>query len=265
MNAGAFAGRPERRGAPRLPPRDILGVDVSPLAWDEAMGALARRIAERRFTKVGFLNAHIANVARSQDGFADVMSDFLVLPDGVGVDMAARLLHGDAFPANLNGTDFVPAFLKAQPGPLTVGLLGATRKNAQDAADALARMVPQHRIVLIHDGFFSAEEEPRVLARLAETRPDVLLVAMGVPRQEFWIASRLTGEHCTLAFAVGALLDFLGGAVPRAPGWVRRLRLEWLFRLLIEPARLWRRYLVGNPLFLARVLLQKFSRGAGKA
>lgn len=84
---------------------------------------------------------------------------------------------------------------------------------------------------------------------------------MGVPRQELWIARNLTEKHCTLPIAVGALLDFLSGAVPRAPGWMRRMRLEWLFRLIVEPGRLWRRYIVGNPLFLARVLRQKLVGG----
>ena len=75
-------------------------------------------------------------------------------------------------------------------------------------------------------------EEPAILERIEALRPDILLVAMGVPRQEFWIASNITPRHCTLPIAVGALLDFLSGAVPRAPLWMRRLRLEWLFRLV---------------------------------
>ena len=82
---------------------------------------------------------------------------------------------------------------------------------------------------------------------------------MGVPRQEFWIAKNITPRHCTLPMAVGALLDFLSGTVPRAPAWMRRLRLEWVVRLIIEPGRLWRRYILGNPAFLARVVRQKLS------
>jgi exopolysaccharide biosynthesis WecB/TagA/CpsF family protein len=187
------------------------------------------------------------------------MQDFLVLPDGVGVDMAAKLLYGEPFPSNLNGTDFVPHFIISTPEPIKVALLGATRRNAEAALKNLARLAPQHQVELIHDGFFSKEEEPAVLARIAEFRPDVLLVAMGVPRQELWIASKMTPAHCTLPIAVGALLDFLSGAVPRAPLWVRRWRLEWVFRLLVEPGRLWRRYIVGNPVFLFRVLRQKFA------
>ena len=84
-----------------------------------------------------------------------------------------------------------------------------------------------------------------------------MLVAMGVPRQELWISRHLTAGHCIMPIAVGALLDFMSGSVPRAPQWVRRWRLEWVFRLVIEPSRLWRRYIIGNPVFLARVVGQK--------
>jgi exopolysaccharide biosynthesis WecB/TagA/CpsF family protein len=236
---------------------DILGVSVARVGWDEAQGLLRVRIAARRFTKVGFLNAHNANVACADADFSDALSRFLVLPDGVGVDVAARLLYGSKFPANLNGTDFVPALLKSVEKPLKVGLLGATRRNADAAAAVLARIAPQHAFTVVHDGFFTVEQEPEILSGIAALRPDVLLVAMGVPRQEFWIDRNLTSRHCTLPIAVGALLDFLSGAVPRAPLWVRRLRMEWLYRLVQEPGRLWRRYIVGNPLFLTRVLKQK--------
>jgi exopolysaccharide biosynthesis WecB/TagA/CpsF family protein len=244
--------------------KTILGITVASLEWDEAIGLLKRMLAERRFTKVGFLNAHNANVASVDADFAEALDDFLILPDGVGVDMAAKLLYGSPFPANLNGTDFVPGLLKAVSQPLTVGLLGATRRNANGAAGKLAAIAPQHRYVVIHDGYFSPQEEPAVVETIRRLRPDVLLVAMGVPRQELWIARNLTDKHCTLPIAVGALLDFLSGAVPRAPAWVRRLRLEWLFRLIVEPGRLWRRYIVGNPLFLARVLRQKLAGGGDR-
>jgi exopolysaccharide biosynthesis WecB/TagA/CpsF family protein len=190
-----------------------------------------------------------------------------VLPDGVGVDIAARLLYGTPFPANLNGTDFVPAFLRASSRPLIVGLLGATRANAEAASRKLGLLTPQHRFVVIHDGYFSSAEEPGVIARIADLHPDILLVAMGVPRQEFWIARNIDQRHCTMPIGVGALLDFMSGSVPRAPVWMRRLRLEWVFRLMIEPGRLWRRYILGNPIFLWRVMRQKLSRakpGSGR-
>lgn len=240
--------------------KTILGIPVLAIRWNDAVGLLNRLIAERRFTKVSFLNAHNANLASTDPVFADALDDFLILPDGIGVDLAAKLLYGAPFPDNLNGTDFVPAFLQAATTPLTVGLLGATRVNAEAASAKLAALAVQHRFVVIHDGYFSPAEEAGIVDRIEELRPDVLLVAMGVPRQELWIARHIDARHCTLPIAVGALLDFLSGAVPRAPLWMRRLRLEWLFRLSVEPGRLWRRYVVGNPLFLLRVVRQKLSR-----
>jgi exopolysaccharide biosynthesis WecB/TagA/CpsF family protein len=233
-----------------LPQRDILGVQVVAIDRASAFDLLAQRISARRFTKVGFLNAFSANVANENDAFRAAMADFLVLPDGFGVDIASKALYGAQFPENLNGTDFVPALIQHLPGTLTIGLIGSVRDNVEAAADRLARMAPQHHFEVISDGFFDQAGEAGILARLKHTPVDILLVAMGVPRQEFWI-ERLSNCHTTLAIAVGALFDFLSGAVPRAPQWMRGARLEWLFRLIIEPRRLWARYIVGNPLFLA--------------
>lgn len=243
----------------RLPKMDILGIPVVAIGWQEALDVLSTCLREHRFTPMGFLNAHNANVARSDGEFARALDDFLVLPDGVGVDIAARWLHGRPFPANLNGTDFVPALIASHSRPLKVALLGATRENAGGAAEELAGIAPQHDYRVIHDGYFTPEQEADILVEIADYRPDILLVAMGVPRQELWIERNLTTAHCTMPIAVGALLDFLSGSVPRAPVLVRRLRLEWLFRLWVEPGRLWRRYILGNPVFLARVAGQKLA------
>ena len=246
-----------RRSRVRLPPREILGVTVAPLLWDEALGAIRRFVLQGVFTRVGFLNAHGSNLIEEDPAYAETLGKFLILPDGIGVDIASKLLHGSPFPCNLNGTDFVPALLRSIDRPLRVGLIGTKLENAEGAASALERLAPQHDYWVISDGFFSDKEEPAVLRRLAIVRPDILLVAMGMPRQEFWIAEKITPEHCTVPIAVGALLDFLSGTVPRAPAVFQKLRLEWLFRMLVEPRRLWRRYLLGNPVFLSRVLRRR--------
>ena len=248
------------RKQPALPvERSILGVDVMPMTQLEAIDFLGENIREGRFTKVAFLNAHVANLASTDEAFRRTLEAFVVFPDGIGVDIASSVLHGHPFPANLNGTDFVPAFIGSQTVPLRIGLIGATAANVQLAADHLRAFAPQHEIVMVQDGYFSKADEPAILSRLEEVRPDILLVEMGVPRQERWIAEHLTERHCTIALGVGALLDFMSGTIPRAPLRLRRLGLEWLFRLVVEPMRLWRRYVLGNPLFLMRVLGRKLS------
>jgi exopolysaccharide biosynthesis WecB/TagA/CpsF family protein len=238
-------------------PTTILGIPVAALSWTDAVQLLDRLVEEKRFTRISFLNAHNANIACEDTKFAQCLRGFLLLPDGIGVDIAAKLLHGAAFPSNLNGTDFIPGYFRETRHTLTVGLIGARRDNAEGAVQRFAAMSPRHRFVLIDDGYFAPDNEPEILDRIAQLRPDVLLVAMGVPRQELWICRSLTAAHCTLPIAVGALFDFMSGAVPRAPGLVRRLRSEWLFRLLVEPSRLWHRYVVGNPVFLWRVLRER--------
>lgn len=242
--------------------KTILGIPVASIGWDDAIKLLTRLLEENRFTKVSFLNAHNANIASTDEVFAKALDDFLILPDGIGVDLAATVLYGHAFPSNLNGTDFVPGLLQATKRPLTVGLLGASRRNAEAASETFAKLARQHRFVVIHDGYFKPSEESVILENIRALKPDILLVAMGVPRQELWIARHITAEHCTMPIAVGALLDFMSGAVPRAPKLLRQLRMEWVFRLMVEPSRLWRRYVLGNPMFLARVVRQKLGFGS---
>lgn len=235
--------------------RHILGVTVSALSQAEAIEAITDCVVTGRFTKVGFLNAHVANLVQADEAFRKTLEGFLILPDGVGVDIASKALFGERFPANLNGTDFVPQLLRGLPTKIKVGLVGAEQDNAEAAADRLKRLAPLHDYIVFSHGFFTPDMEPGIIESIATSRPDILLVAMGVPRQEFWI-DRLTEDHATVAMGVGALFDFLSGAVPRAPRWMRTLRLEWLFRLIVEPSRLWRRYILGNPLFILHLLRQ---------
>jgi UDP-N-acetyl-D-mannosaminuronic acid transferase (WecB/TagA/CpsF family) len=203
------------------PCRDIMGVAVTAATAAEMTAALDRRRGESVRTRLAFLNAHTSNLAAADPAFRAMLGDFVVLNDGVGIDIASRWLHGARFPENLNGTDFVPAYLQATARPARLFLLGA--------ADAVARQV-------------------------AASGADIVLVALGNPAQERFIAAHFETLGCDLAIGVGALFDFLAGRVRRAPGWLRRIRAEWVYRLWLEPGRLWRRYLLGNSQFLWRLL-----------
>lgn len=244
--------------------RDVLGTKVLSLRREEAIALLKEVVREGRFTRLAFLNAHNANVACEVPDFARALDHFLVLPDGIGVDIASRVLYGHAFAENLNGTDFVPDLLRAFERPITVALVGSRTEHGSLARDKLEAIAPNLRFVFINDGYFDAARQDLILEELRSIKPDILLVAMGVPRQEFWISENVTADHCTLAIGVGALFDFLSGQVPRAPLWMRRLRIEWVHRLVLEPGRMWRRYVLGNPLFLFRVLRQKLGSRGGR-
>lgn len=254
-----------RSPTPEMTHHVIGQVRIASIGSEEAIAAIEDAITGKGHLKLAFANAHVVNIAASDSRFAAALARCLVIPDGIGVDIAARLLHGAPFKANLNGTDFTPALLARLSRPVTVGLLGARPGVAERAAARLGELAPQHRYTVFGDGYFSDADEARLLGALADARPEVLLVAFGNPRQERWIAERLDGRHALVAAGVGALFDFLAGEVVRAPALVRRLRLEWAFRLAQEPGRLWRRYVLGNPAFLARVIAQKLSDQPGIA
>lgn len=238
--------------------RVVLGVPVTATDRVQAIQRMDAATGEAPVV-VAFLNAHVANLAARHSSFRDCLRGCLVLNDGVGVDLASRLLYGQRFAENLNGTDFTPAFLSSTRRHHRIFLLGARPDVVKRAARGLQAAFPQHLIVGTQHGYFQAAENDAIAGRIRASRADLVLVAMGNPRQELWIRQHLPATGAALAMCVGAYLDFMAGAMPRAPRWLRAIRAEWLFRLALEPRRLWRRYVLGNPLFLLRVLKQRWN------
>ncbi|HJW70373.1 MAG TPA: WecB/TagA/CpsF family glycosyltransferase [Candidatus Binatia bacterium] len=233
----------------------ILGVPFALLSFEQAAGCIETILHRPGPTMhVVLANAHTLNLATEDAGYRDVLAQAdIVLRDGVGVELAARLT-GARPGHNFVGTDFVPTLLRvlgARVEGVSVHLLGGRDGVALEAAHVLLRQIPGLRVVGVESGFGDLDG---AVPRIRAASPDVLLVALGNPLQEQWINRHRDELGTPVAIGVGALFDYLAGRVSRAPRWVLRLRSEWLFRLIIEPRRLWRRYVVGNPRFLVRVL-----------
>lgn len=218
---------------------------IEHLTVDEALYRIETALDGPESRRVAFCNAHAASTAFFDPAFRRALSQMLVFNDGVALDIASKLTTGMAFPDNLNGTDFVPRLLATSRRNLRIYLLGAKPDVVARAAAQLSSRYPGHRIVGYRHGYFAAAEEGAVVADIARSAPDVLLVAMGNPRQELFMDTHRDALNSRVVFGVGALFDFLSGAVPRAPGWVRAIRLEWLYRMCREPRRLIYRYTVG--------------------
>jgi len=230
----------------------VLGVPFWSLSFTEASRAVRELLGDGRAHQVVLANAQTVNLAYERPAYRRILTEAsLILRDGVGVELAA-LLYGRRLAYNFVGTDFVPALLGvlADMRP-RVFLYGAAPGVAAEAGRVLERRHPAVRIVGTAAGYGDGID---VLARVKQTAPDVILVALGNPRQEEWIATHLAELPPGVAIGVGALFDYLAGRVPRAPRWMLALRSEWVFRLAVEPGRLWRRYVLGNPKFLLRVL-----------
>lgn len=232
-----------------LPTRPILGLPVVDATTEQTVTALLSGAARSVF----FLNAHCANLRAGNRNYADALTRAdMVLPDGIGVELAARMTGG-GLTENLNGTDFTPALLtEAARRGMSVFLFGAQPDTAEKTACKLVATIPGLRIAGTLDGFEGAADPEAAIARINTSGADILLVAMGVPMQELWIDRHLPSLRPRLVLGVGALFDFLAGNVRRAPLAVRKAKLEWGWRLMQEPRRLAKRYLIGNGSFLAR-------------
>jgi alpha-1,3-mannosyltransferase len=236
--------------------RTILGVRFEPMNRAQAVRRIDNELDSGRRLRVAFANAHTLNLATRNAAFRyALLTRFLVLNDGVGIDIASRWKFGSNFPDNLNGTDFVPHFLGTTRHRLRIFLVGSQPKVVSEAARRFAVTWPRHRIVGTCDGFFRDEAQIEELCKkIREAEADVLLVGLGNPMQELWITKYGPTTGAKLQIGVGALFDFTSGEIPRAPMWMRRLRCEWTYRLAREPRRLFSRYVVGNVIFLGHAL-----------
>jgi exopolysaccharide biosynthesis WecB/TagA/CpsF family protein len=246
----------------QLRTHELFGLDVAVLTRKDAVSLLETRIRDNISVRLAFLNVNLANTAYEDIRFRNELRGFLMLNDGSGINLASRILYRQSFPENLNGTDFTPYFFDHCNTPLRVFLLGASPAVVKRAADYFTHRWPQHSTVGYQHGFFSKTEEEQIMDKIRAARPNLVLVAMGNGLQEHWV-EKLVPEVTISAWGVGALFDFLSGEVRRAPSWMRSLGIEWVYRLLQEPKRLWDRYLLGNPKFVVRVLRELRLRAQG--
>ncbi len=236
--------------------RRILDVSVTVSTKSEAVEELDRRFEESQNTLIAFANANCLNIAYTDPRVRAALGAAVVLNDGIGIDLASKLLFGAQFPENLNGTDFTPYYLQHSRHRLRIYLLGGKRGVAERAAKSISQRWPQHEVAGCHDGYFPRSDDQEIANDISASGANLVLVAMGNPDQELWLRTNFDATGCRLGFAVGALFDFIAGEAERAPAWVRTARLEWVYRLAHEPQRLWRRYVLGNPIFMLRILGQ---------
>jgi N-acetylglucosaminyldiphosphoundecaprenol N-acetyl-beta-D-mannosaminyltransferase len=189
----------------------------------------------------------------------------LVNADGQPVVWASRLV-GDPLPERVAGIDLmVRLCARAEERGYSVYLLGARREVLEEAVRRLRSRYPRLRIGGYRDGYFDDAESPAVCAAIRSARPDILFVGMSSPRKEYWIAEHRGELGVPFTMGVGGAFDIVAGVRRRAPVWMQRAGLEWLFRLLQEPRRLWRRYFVTIARFLTLVAREAVVRRRGRA
>jgi N-acetylglucosaminyldiphosphoundecaprenol N-acetyl-beta-D-mannosaminyltransferase len=241
---------------------DILGVPLSLLDEEQLLATVGRAITSDHHWRVLSGNVHSFNLAYGQRWLRDFFNEAeIVRLDGVGVRVGARIL-GHRTPSRMTWADFAwsLAGFAAMQG-YSLFLLGARPGIAQSAGATLTARFPNLQVVGTHHGYFDktpgSPENEAVIAQINAVKPNILIVGFGMPLQERWLMENWDRIEANVALTGGAVFDYVSGELRRAPRWMTDHGLEWLGRLIIEPRRLWKRYLIGNPLFLWRVLKQR--------
>lgn len=244
----------------------ILGIRIDNLTMAEASDRIVSLIRGGKANQVCFTNADCMNISVVNPTYkASVSAATLVLADGIGVRIAGAMLDQNVC-ENVNGTDMFPFLCAAlEKAGMSIYLLGGKPGIAEAAANWIIEHYPALRVAGHEHGYFSKAEEPGVIARVRESGADLMLLSLGAPRQDIWITEHLQELGTKVAIGVGGLLDFYSGRIPRAPIWMRELGMEWFYRFYQEPGRMWRRYFVGNGLFLYRVFREKLRNSAASA
>jgi N-acetylglucosaminyldiphosphoundecaprenol N-acetyl-beta-D-mannosaminyltransferase len=233
----------------------ILGCPITKLSLGEFVDRSEQYISSKRPRYVAVVNVAKLVKMRSDEALKEsVLAADLIGADGVPLVWASQLL-GNPLPGRVNGTDLMYKLLeRADEKGYRIFFLGAKEQVLQRALRVVSKAYPGVEIAGSHHGYFTAAEELAIVEKIRTARPDILFIAFGTPQKELWVKRYLAAMEVPIVHGVGGSFDVLAGVIPRAPLWMQRNGLEWLFRLIQEPRRMWRRYLVTNVIFLLLIL-----------
>jgi N-acetylglucosaminyldiphosphoundecaprenol N-acetyl-beta-D-mannosaminyltransferase len=237
---------------------NILGTKYDDLTISLAIQNAISLLKSNKKSTILFLNADCLYKSQKDEEYRNILnSTELVLPDGIGLKIATRIF-GKKMMENCNGTDFSPLLMEklAEEG-YKMYFLGSRKGVAEKAAEKVSKQIPRIQIVGTNSGYFNDDKE--VIKKINDSGADILFVAMGVPFQEKWLARNREKLNPRLCLGVGALFDYLSGRIPRAPLFMRKMHLEWLWRIFIDPRRMFKRYIIDGAKLFWKVFKYKFT------
>ena len=235
---------------------EILGVKVDAVTMAEAVARVENLVAEKKSSLVATANAEMLLNATHDAELKKILNAAdLVVPDGTGTVWAAHHL-GFEMPERVAGFDLVQELMKISPArEIKFFLFGAVPTIADKAKLKAEELYPGIKIVGTRNGYFKPADEPEIISQIKNSRPDILLAALGVPKQEKWLFKYKDELKIPVSVGVGGTFDVMAGVVKRAPLWMQKARLEWLFRAMLQPSRAGR--LLALPKFVWKVHKQK--------
>lgn len=229
----------------------VLDCPISKLSLDQVISELETYVLEKRPRYISVVNvAKIVKMRSDQELNASVRSASIIGADGVPLVWASRLL-GDPLPGRVNGTDLMYRLLgRANERGYRVFFFGASEEVLQNVLRRVRQDYPGAVIAGAQNGYFKPEEEWNIANKIRDSRADIIFIAFGTPKKEIWVRRYLDVMSVPVVHGVGGSFDVFAGLIPRAPVWMQQWGLEWFYRLLQEPRRMWSRYLVTNSVFI---------------
>lgn len=244
---------------------DILGVRIDTVSREQVEERIVSAVEGRRCEYFAYANIHAVNIAQRDARFCAFLNGAsVVYCDGEGVRLGARIL-GVSLPPRIVMTYWIweLSALFEKRG-FSLYLLGGAEPTVARAVENLRSRFPHLRIVGSHHGYFDKDgrESDAVIKEITEASPDIILICFGMPLQEHWAMQNRFRLGAHVILFGGSTIDYAAGLKSVAPHWMAANGLEWLYRMIQEPRRLWRRYLLGNPAFVFRVMLQRLRGGS---
>ena len=239
----------------------VLDIPVQALSMDESLGFIRSRIEEGVFTQHVVVNAgKIVAMQSDEELRRSVLEADMINADGMSVVWASRFL-GKALPARVAGIDLMLELVKMSfEKSYKCYFLGAKQAGVEAVVAEFSGKYSPDIVAGYRNGYFSSEDEAQVAEDIAASGADMLFVAMSSPKKEIFVNKYKDVMKVPFVMGVGGSFDVVAGVTKRAPLWMQRLGLEWFYRFIQEPRRMWKRYLVGNSKFLWLVLKARFSK-----
>jgi len=240
---------------------DVLGVPVGVFTRAELTASLITILKNKERGWISYVNVHTIDIANQLPWYKQFIADALIrYCDGEGVRFGAYLL-GKHIPERITLSDYICDLAEtAVEHKLNIFMLGGTPAVIELAAKRLKESYPSVKLSGYHHGHFSKVENDSIIDKINKCQPDILLLGMGVPMQEEWTKENFTRLNAKIVWMGGGFLDTLSGKIKRCPHWLGKIGFEWLFRFVQEPIRLWKRYLIGNPMFVLHILKARFHK-----
>lgn len=239
---------------------NLYGCEVAALNMNDTLKEIQRRIDEKVVTQHVVINAGKVVLMNKDKKLADIVKSCPIInADGQSIVWASRILRKPV-PERIAGVDLMQELLKLSSNKgYRVYFFGATQEVITKLVNKIKKQYPKLEIAGYRNGYFNEEDEVEIIEDMKNSNADILFVGFSSPKKEYWLNKNIDSINIPFSMGVGGSFDVIAGKTKRAPSWMQKVGLEWFYRFIQEPKRMWKRYLVGNSKFIYITLKEKFS------